>query len=56
MENLENSIWQQPVAKLHWGHKLLIFSKIQGYRKRLSIKRCNFATACGEIETIIQNF
>ncbi len=51
-----NSIWPQAVAKLNWRHTSLIFSKIQDCRKSVSLKRCNFATACGEIEKISQNF
>jgi hypothetical protein len=39
MENLENSIWQQAVAKLKHEHTSLISSKIQGYRRSLSLKK-----------------
>ena len=28
-ESCENPIWQQLVAKLHWGHTVMIFSKIK---------------------------
>jgi len=33
-EILENPIWQQTVAKLHWGHTALIFSKIKDREQR----------------------
>ena len=29
-----NVIWQQLVAKLHWGHTVLIFSKIKDKSER----------------------
>lgn len=55
-ETADYPIWQQAVAKLNCVHTSLIFSKIQGCRKSLSLKSFNSATACGQIETIIQNF
>lgn len=33
-ETTNNVIWQQAVAKLHWGHTSLIFSKIKEEKKR----------------------
>jgi len=33
-ETLDNPIWQQLVAKLHWGHSVLIFSKIKNIAER----------------------
>ncbi len=30
----ENLIWQQFVAKLHWGHTVMIFSKIKDAKER----------------------
>ncbi len=30
-----NAIWQQLVAKLHWGHTVMIFSKIKNKEERL---------------------
>lgn len=30
----ENPIWQQAVAKLHWGHTVMIFSKIKDQTER----------------------
>lgn len=33
-ETLQNSIWQQVVAKLPWGHSNLIFSKIKDTDER----------------------
>ena len=34
-ETRENVIWQQLVAKLHWGHTVMIFSKIKNKDERL---------------------
>lgn len=33
-EIAENPIWQQAVAKLHWGHTVMIFSKIKDQTER----------------------
>lgn len=33
-EIAENPIWQQAVAKLHWGHTVMIFSKIKDNAER----------------------
>jgi len=33
-ETCKNPIWQQLVAKLHWGHTVMIFSKIKGEVER----------------------
>lgn len=33
-ETAENAIWQQAVAKLHWGHTVMIFSKIKDKTER----------------------
>lgn len=33
-EVAENPIWQQLVAKLHWGHTVMIFSKIKNREQR----------------------
>lgn len=33
-ETSKNPIWQQLVAKLHWGHTVMIFSKIKGEVER----------------------
>ncbi len=33
-EIAENPIWQQLVAKLHWGHTVMIFSKIKDVKER----------------------
>ena len=33
-EIADNAIWQQAVAKLHWGHTVMIFSKIKDKNER----------------------
>ncbi len=33
-ETTNNTIWQQLVAKLHWGHTVMIFSKIKDKQQR----------------------